>query len=108
MARTVRQARSGDLERATDDRNQRGFFAADSLQKQQTGSGRFNEWLYPVEKGGGTGARLFLGLIRITIALAAKIFGVPLRRCHPPAILGHRARKGDRGGRLWGASTTRR
>jgi hypothetical protein len=43
--RAVRQGQSGDLERAVDGCNQRGFFAADLLQTQQTGNWRFNEWL---------------------------------------------------------------
>jgi hypothetical protein len=43
--RAVRRGRPVDLERAVDDCNQRGWFAADLLQEQQPVRRRFNEWL---------------------------------------------------------------
>ena len=41
----VRSDPSADIEPADEDRNQRGRFTADLLQKQQIDKRRFNEWL---------------------------------------------------------------
>jgi hypothetical protein len=43
--RMLRQVRSAGLERVGNYRNLRGFFAVDSLQKQQTLARRFAKWL---------------------------------------------------------------
>jgi hypothetical protein len=43
--RVLRQVRSAGLERIGNYSNLRGFFAVDSLQKQQTLARRFAKWL---------------------------------------------------------------